>query len=840
MHPIAETLRSHISKDVGSSRTEILKLFDEMPPVESVKIFVEACSDFDPQFLGWRVFPLLTTHLRENDHLFYEMMSLFIKQDINRNFLVILMDYLDGAARTTKKKMYQSMLTDLCGERNDRIIRAIAGRRLARVYHKNTLLITKKFIESDEQLLLDTAAHIMRQWIQHNKSIPKGMISSFLRRVSISPKSALWSSAIIGLIAEIRTTSAKLILDKIITFIQTDDERALFLGAAGESLDDRRLAKLIKGLTKSQNNPKSNDVLKGIFFRQPSRLRRLYVLKFFEEFLYVYNLMPDTGNGLYVKLLQALTKSKNYKVRDQATDLSARPIYRKYNKGKKEKYSSAVRSKNKSNVSNKSLDLVQQQSTASAMLHHSPIDVSVTDQGLSIGFHVADALYRDLTSVPTSITGEHWHAGIYLGITLDRNFEENGIAYMKGIAAYRGLGWSDTIDYFSASRSFNGPHIDIKATMLALKNDFLLAFAEGRINHPFHGSRCPSDVNPDQRQAIANTARTLYGKNIWWTWADMLDYKNEWDGSANSIDETRCDGVVEYSYERNGVRVCGGVDKNKWNISQPGIQFPENHNDVHNGDFVEPGELCPRIQAGDQGNDTTFVYSFQNPPSLTILDARGFSSDGVPMIAFKVNSDTYQHAYVRITVSKDGGRVDYLYSEKPEFNSGDSRQTDAHWNFKGIATNNEYRIYWIGRTIERGRENYYSDGPHYYGDNGIFDFRIRAVDPAGNVSEQQSVKLNIQWPSEIKCINKKVRKAADDRIRLVGGILPNGQEWRMHSRHIQKLIREKKLFYVERPQGDRVNVILAYRNPRRPYIKTEADGDIPNNLLSLPECPGAS
>lgn len=43
-------------------------------------------------------------------------------------------------------------------------------------------------------------------------------------------------------------------------------------------------------------------------------------------------------------------------------------------------------------------------------------------------------------------------------------------------------------------------------------------------------------------------------------------------------------------------------------------------------------------------------------------------------------------------------------------------------------------------------------------------------------------------------------------------------------------------FYVERPAGHRVRVIVAQHEGRR-YIKTEADGEIPNNLLALPECP---
>ncbi|MDR3738716.1 MAG: DUF3892 domain-containing protein [Terracidiphilus sp.] len=43
-------------------------------------------------------------------------------------------------------------------------------------------------------------------------------------------------------------------------------------------------------------------------------------------------------------------------------------------------------------------------------------------------------------------------------------------------------------------------------------------------------------------------------------------------------------------------------------------------------------------------------------------------------------------------------------------------------------------------------------------------------------------------------------------------------------------------FYVERPEGHRVAVIVAEREGRE-YLKTETDGEKPDNLLSLPDCP---
>jgi len=44
-------------------------------------------------------------------------------------------------------------------------------------------------------------------------------------------------------------------------------------------------------------------------------------------------------------------------------------------------------------------------------------------------------------------------------------------------------------------------------------------------------------------------------------------------------------------------------------------------------------------------------------------------------------------------------------------------------------------------------------------------------------------------------------------------------------------------FYVERPAGHRVRVIVAVSAAGNKYLKTTADGEQPDNLLALPECP---
>jgi len=90
----------------------------------------------------------------------------------------------------------------------------------------------------------------------------------------------------------------------------------------------------------------------------------------------------------------------------------------------------------------------------------------------------------------------------------------------------------------------------------------------------------------------------------------------------------------------------------------------------------------------------------------------------------------------------------------------------------------------------------------------------------------------------IDCVNKSDRYNPHERIRNVGGINPDGTRWKLtEDEAIRGIHSGKWTFYVERPVGHKVYVIVAVGPYGREYLKTEADGEHPNNLLSLPECP---
>lgn len=90
---------------------------------------------------------------------------------------------------------------------------------------------------------------------------------------------------------------------------------------------------------------------------------------------------------------------------------------------------------------------------------------------------------------------------------------------------------------------------------------------------------------------------------------------------------------------------------------------------------------------------------------------------------------------------------------------------------------------------------------------------------------------------EVLCINKSDRYNPYERITHIGGINDDRTRWKITQENaIEGIESGTWSFYVTRG-GRTVNVIVAKSAYGNKYIKTEADGEQPDNLLSLPECP---
>lgn len=90
--------------------------------------------------------------------------------------------------------------------------------------------------------------------------------------------------------------------------------------------------------------------------------------------------------------------------------------------------------------------------------------------------------------------------------------------------------------------------------------------------------------------------------------------------------------------------------------------------------------------------------------------------------------------------------------------------------------------------------------------------------------------------NRVTCINKSDRDNPYERLLRLGGTRDdNGNRWSCSQKECIAHIEGGVTFYVERG-GSKVYLMVAESPYGNKYVKTEADGEEPNNLLSLPEC----
>ncbi len=88
----------------------------------------------------------------------------------------------------------------------------------------------------------------------------------------------------------------------------------------------------------------------------------------------------------------------------------------------------------------------------------------------------------------------------------------------------------------------------------------------------------------------------------------------------------------------------------------------------------------------------------------------------------------------------------------------------------------------------------------------------------------------------VSCINKADRYNPHKHITHIGGV-NNNNRWKLTEEQAIKDIESGKYEFYVHAGGRTVEVIISISSAGNKYLKTTADGEKPDNLLSLPECP---
>jgi hypothetical protein len=85
----------------------------------------------------------------------------------------------------------------------------------------------------------------------------------------------------------------------------------------------------------------------------------------------------------------------------------------------------------------------------------------------------------------------------------------------------------------------------------------------------------------------------------------------------------------------------------------------------------------------------------------------------------------------------------------------------------------------------------------------------------------------------IQCVQKLAGLDLYEQITHVGGA--GSARWKLPVEEVIRQIRDgEREFFVERPIGDEVDVIVAVSPSGKKYLMTLADFDAPDTLLKLP------
>lgn len=211
---------------------------------------------------------------------------------------------------------------------------------------------------------------------------------------------------------------------------------------------------------------------------------------------------------------------------------------------------------------------------------------SVFPYGNTTGREYGDPIYRVLLS--SSIPGipNYNHTGLFYGL--------NAASALRAIHA-PGIGETCTEVDFVSEYQIHGDEYYGAYTVLQKVLDFT------------------------DRRTLCQTAWELEAAAMPYNLFNALLWKGaDFDGTVADIDSIRCEGVVEYCYERQGIKLWWNKTKpaSEWDISKwPDVQW---HNDWPDFSIEPDRELSPWAQRGSPWK-TGPIFSKKNPLNTRLM-----------------------------------------------------------------------------------------------------------------------------------------------------------------------------------------------------------------------------
>lgn len=687
-------------------------------PQELAKILtaVERSEAIDDETLGYYVFPGLQRKLTEDKALLKEVVKLIKQSDLSEKFIMhciaLLANHYRKTEGPTQPAEFVNFIRDVSADERIRsAVRAYAARLLTRIPEKNRQGILEVLIASDDAQLIEAACHTIARWSRSAQSEHQDLLGQLLAYVQRAPHKALDHPQILRAVALMDQRRADVAFEGIMAHIRSKKDVVRLAACLGPGRSSHLIAEMI-GVART-SGPEGRQAIRHLIRREPALLDLLYQGEHYQDLVEVVKTEPTSFGAAAIDYLELIQAAEG--VPAQAAAKLKREIT-------SVRYNAFLSSEHLHRRKNRSAAAFS--TPPGSTLRHGTQKQPLF-AAYSTGFNMGDALYRD-THLLDPFCHNHWHAGLFQAFQLDStNAGFQGV--MRGVHM---TGFPGAIASLEAkSDDFTLPQCEVAAAMKNLYDNFMKEFMVDP-KHPFHGARQTPVMSKSDRLNLVQKSEELTQRSIYFTFADMLDWHGtQWSGDMDDIDNLRCDGVVEYTYEACGKKVCAGTQAANWNIAAPGNQHPESHADLHTWDLNE-GELCPKVQAGAEGNDTTFIPSQPSVPEVTefAIHEEALPNGNVVVIKFNVKSENYYGVYVRMLVGAEGGPFDFVTTVAMD-DSGFAGQ----WRFIEVDAGTNHFAYWPKDPIVAT-----------LGGNGAnLEFRLVAVDKGGNVSTEYFSRLPV-------------------------------------------------------------------------------------------------